>query len=303
MIRTDLALEAKEMYHENAGQTTEIDGVVAHTNEYDDISVTTVEILNEKGERALGKPVGKYITIEMPKFKDYGRAFYEIACNHLKECISEVIPKNCGKCVLVTGLGNRQITPDALGPKVIDKLIVSRHLHELAPDSIGELGCMCALSPGVLGITGIETLEIIKGVAGRVKPDLIIAIDALCSRQADRVATTIQIANTGISPGSGIGNNRKGINEETLGIPVIAIGVPMVVDAETIAYDAVCMAEGKDVLTFDKIKKAVRDNVGPLLVTPKDIDRLTEQMSDIVAGGINTAFHNIKLSEIPLYIY
>ena len=310
MLRTDLALEAREMYQETAGEITQLQGVKADTRELDGMTVTTVEILDQKGSEALGKPVGIYVTIDMPEFKENGKVFYESASATIKDELKKILPLEKGKTVLVAGLGNWNITPDALGPKVVEKLIVTRHLHELVPHAVGDtLGSVCAVAPGVLGITGIETSEMIKGVVDLVKPSAVIAIDALAARKMDRVSTTIQISNTGINPGSGVGNNRKQLSEETLGVPVIAVGVPMVVDAATLAYDAVSAASekaGNDLEEEQKkmelIKDAISSNIGTLMVTPKDVDKIIEQMANIVSAGINITIHDIELEEISQYI-
>ncbi|MBQ2897378.1 MAG: GPR endopeptidase [Clostridia bacterium] len=303
MLRTDLALEAKEMYHEKVGDTTEIEGVVADSKEIDGVIVTHVEILNEKGSNNIGKPVGNYYTLEIPEFKEIGYAYYHLVSELLSEYLKKILPCMQGKTALVVGLGNRHITSDALGPFAVDKLIVTRHLFELAPKSVGALGSLCAVSPGVLGGTGIETAEIIKGVCDKIKPDAVIVIDALASRKTERVATTIQMSDTGINPGSGIGNHRKEITKRYLGAPVVSIGVPMVVDSLTIAYDAIDeigMIEKTEIL--NKIGKKKQDENALFIVTPKDIDKLTTQMANIISSAINITLHNIKIEEIDSYL-
>lgn len=306
MIRTDLALEAKEMYHESAGTVTEIDGVRAETEDKDGIIITTVEILNENGKKALGKEIGTYITIEMPQFKEYGQAFYHVGSLELKKQLLKLLKVSPKEDILIVGLGNRSITPDALGARVTDKLIITKHLHHFAPEAVKDLGSVCGIAPGVMGITGIETAEIIKGIIARVHPKAVIVIDSLASRSMDRISTTIQLSDTGISPGSGIGNTRDTLDQSTLGIPVIAIGVPMVVDAATLAFDAVTHMPSSpfkpDQNTFDKIKSSVSKNIGNLMVTPKDIDKILIQMTNIVSAGINIALHDISIEEIESYI-
>ncbi|EGO86783.1 peptidase, partial [Clostridium botulinum C str. Stockholm] len=224
---------------------------------------------------------------------------------------------------LVVGLGNWNVTPDALGPKVISKLMITRHLRELVPDKIDEnIRPVCALSPGVLGITGIETGEIIKAVVDKIKPNLIICIDALASRSTEKVNKTIQIGNTGISPGSGIGNKRMEISEKTLGIPVIAIGVPTVVHAVTLANDSIDLAidafinqsnKGSEFFkmlnSIDKVEKQSLLNeilypyIGDMFVTPKEIDMIIDVLSKIIAGGINIALQPaLELEDINKYL-
>lgn len=303
MLRTDLALEAKEMYHESVGNTDAVDGVEASSYTVSDITVTKVNVLNEKGSKSIGKPVGRYITFEMPDFLRYGFFYHNHIAELIKQELLNIFPDLNNKKVLVAGLGNRQITSDALGPWTADKLIVTGHLAELAPQSLGELGTLYVTVPGVMGITGIETADVIKGICDKIKPDVIIAIDALASRKTNRVATTIQMSDTGINPGSGIGNHRKEITEKYLGVPVISIGVPMVVDALTLAYDAVDslgVMNKSEILEKISIKKQGENAL--FTVTPKEIDKYAMQMSNIISSAINITAHNISLEEIDSYI-
>ena len=303
MLRTDLALEAKEMYHENAGNTDEIDGIETSTYEEEGILVTSVRVMNEKGSFAIGKPVGNYVTLEMSDFIKYGYAYHNMATGLLKKELKKLLQGYEKKKILVAGLGNRQITSDALGPWTADKLIVTGHLAEYAPESLGNLGIVYGIVPGVMGITGVETADVIKGVCEKVKPDAVIAVDALASRKTERVATTIQMSDTGINPGSGIGNHRKEITEKSLGIPVISIGVPMVVDALTLAYDAVDsigVINKNEILEKISEKKQGKNTL--FMVTPKETDKLTGQMASIISSAINITFHNIEIDEIDSYI-
>jgi len=225
--------------------------------------------------------------------------------------------------LLVIGLGNWNVTPDALGPKVVSRLMVTRHLLEYVPDQVDEgVRPVCAVSPGVLGITGIETGEIVRGIVDRVKPDVVIAIDALASRKMERVNTTIQIADTGISPGSGVGNKRMELSRETLGVPVIAIGVPTVVDAATMANDTIDLVidnlirEAKEDSHFYNMLKNIDRNekyqliqevlqpyVGNLVVTPKEIDDVVDRIAKVIANGLNIALHQgITLNDVNRYV-
>ena len=261
MLRTDLALEAKEMYHESAGNKNDIDGVSTTTYEYSDIIVTEVNVNSPKGSKTIGKPEGRYITLEMQEFINYGYVYQRPAIELLKKELTKLLPDFEKKKVLVAGLGNRHITSDALGPWTIDKLIVTGHLADLAPQSLGPLGILYGIVPGVMGITGIETADAIKAICEKIQPEAVIVIDALASRKTERVATTIQMSNTGINPGSGIGNHRKEITKKSIGVPVVSIGVPMVVDALTIAYDAVDslgMINKNEILEKISKKKQVR---------------------------------------------
>lgn len=270
-IRTDLAVEAHELSCKNAGEAEKIDGVEAHTSSRGSISVTSVKITNKNGEEKLGKAAGNYVTIEAPNLK-YSMADYESVCKIIAEEINKMTEITNKTLTLVVGLGNRDITPDAIGSEVVSKLMVTNHVkgNVTGLDNMGEV---CAVAPGVLGTTGIETLEIIKGVKDRVKPQLIIAVDALAAADISRVNTTIQIADTGIQPGAGVGNNREGLNEQTLGVKVIAVGVPTVIDASNI--------------TDIEIPK----ELAPLMVTTKDIDLVIERMAKTVANGINMALN------------
>ncbi|ABY93360.1 MAG: Germination protease [Caldanaerobacter subterraneus] len=303
-IRTDLAVEARELY-----KGREIPGVRVDEKHLEGIKVTKVKILNEEGEKAMGKPVGDYITIEAPGLIERDLDLEEEVAKVLADIIKEIANLTENTQVLVVGLGNWNVTPDALGPRVVSNIVVTRHLKEYAPQQFGdEIRSVSAISPGVLGITGIETAEILKGVVDRIKPDLIITIDALASRRLERLSTTIQISNTGISPGSGIGNRRLSITEQSLGIPVIAIGVPTVVDAVTIANDTIeylteeLLKHTKEESPFYEVLKNMSQQekysliqevltpyVHNLVVTPKEIDLLVRNIASIISRGINLA--------------
>ncbi|EIW01453.1 GPR endopeptidase [Thermoanaerobacter siderophilus] len=303
-IRTDLAVEARELY-----KGREIPGVSVEEKHLEGIKVTKVKILNEEGEKAMGKPVGDYITIEAPGLIERDLDLEEEVAKVLADIIKEIANLTENTQVLVVGLGNWNVTPDALGPRVVSNIVVTRHLKEYAPQQFGdEIRSVSAISPGVLGITGIETAEILKGVVDRIKPDLIITIDALASRRLARLSTTIQISNTGISPGSGIGNRRLSITEQSLGIPVIAIGVPTVVDAVTIANDTIeylteeLLKQTKEESPFYEVLKNMSQQekysliqevltpyVHNLVVTPKEVDLLVKNISSIISRGINLA--------------
>ena len=287
-IRTDLALEAKEIY---SGKSADDDGILSDTKSYEGIEVNSVKITNERGAEHLGKPMGTYITLEMPRVTERNPDFAkEVATRFSEEIKSIIEPHLTSGCILVAGLGNWNITPDALGPKVISGLLVTRHLKTYMPEQFDDsVNGVCAISPGVLGITGIETNEIIRGIVNHVRPSAVIAIDALASRRVERVNTTIQIADTGISPGAGVGNRRGALNFETIGVPVIAVGVPTVVDAATIAVDALenLIDEGEDK------HRLVRELLSPyyknLIVAPKNMDAMITDMSNIIAAGLNMA--------------
>ena len=233
-INVDLAIEAHDIVRGQLG--TEIPGAVVDRHKFPNAAVTTVKVVEERAAQMMGKPVGTYITIEAPAIRDNNRIAQKEVAEVLAQQLSSLfsLPDNAN--VLIVGLGNWQATPDSLGPKVVEQTIVTRHLYRYAPEELkGGMRSVSAMAPGVLGITGIESAEIIKGVVEKIQPELIIAIDALAAGSVDRIGTTIQIADTGVSPGSGIGNKRTGINRETMGVLTIAIGVPTVVNAAIIA--------------------------------------------------------------------
>ena len=309
-IRTDLALEAREIYTQSAKETSEIDGVEADVKKDSGITITKITITNENGEKALGKPKGTYVTIEAPDIK-YSTEMYEKTCYLLANEIKNMTTIKRYTKTLLVGLGNKSITPDALGPDVVSKLMVTNHMKERIKDFFSDdITSVCAIAPGVLGTTGMETAEIIKGVIGQVHPDLCICVDALASRSLDRISTTFQLADTGINPGAGVDNNRSGLNEKTLGIKVIAIGVPTVVDALTIASDVIDSAFNNtnsdipsDYKKNELIKNALSQNIKKLMVTPKDIDSVIDKASKTVANGINMALHkNLTFEAIESFV-
>jgi len=295
-IRTDLALEARESFPED---DVEIKGVVL-TEDYDEqnkIRVSTVVIKDEKGAKAMQKPIGTYITIEAPEIsqsdEDYHKPVSEIIAKHLKWLAGDLKKEE----VLVVGLGNREVTPDSLGPQVVDNLFITRHLvREYGREfkDKNKLGTVSAISPGVMAQTGMESLEIIKGIIKETQPKLIIVIDALASRSVDRLNTTIQLTDTGISPGSGVGNNRKALNEETLGVKVIALGVPTVVDAATIVSDTLTtymQKSGFDEADINQfISEINNQTINNMFVTPKNIDESVKRISYTVSEALNSCF-------------
>lgn len=320
-IRTDLAIENREMYQEqNEG---EIPGIKVENEEGKDYTITRVRILDELGEKNLGKPRGIYITIESPKLKNSDQELKDEMSKVLAKEIKALEMNDENTKTLIVGLGNWNVTPDALGPKVIDRVLVTRQFFiAYKKDSDETVANVSALSPGVMGLTGIETGEIIKGIVEKTKPDLVIAIDALASRRMERVNTTIQLSDTGINPGAGIGNKRLGLNEEFLGVPVLSIGVPTVVDAATMVNDTMdliigSMKEQADVGTefygmlegisnedkYTLIKEVLEPYMSNLVVTPKEIDLIIDDLSIIIANGLNIALHHgIHLDDVNRYI-
>lgn len=307
-IRTDLALEAHEMYTQNTPDTSAIDGAGIDITEEEGIKTTRITITNQNASDILKKPIGTYITIEAPDLK-YDTDIYENVCMIIADEINSLFPVSPETKTLVAGLGNRGITPDALGPAVTERLIVTNHMSDEMKTTLGKrFSSVSAIAPGVLGTTGIETADIIKGICDKLKPDLIIAVDALAARSLDRVSTTIQISDTGITPGAGIGNRRDTIDPSILGAKIISVGVATVVDAGTIAYDSIdktLRSVGQSRNDSEKnelIKKELSKDIASLMVTPKDIDSVIEKASKTIANGINLALHkNLTFEEIESF--
>ena len=320
-IHTDLAIESRELYKER--EKKEVPGVEVEKKEEDNYTVTRVKIVNEIGMQSMGKSIGTYITIDVPKLKK--------ADEDLKDEISQLVAKEIkglGKNkedskILIIGLGNWNVSPDALGPKVIERVLVTRQYFVNYSKEIDEtVANVAAISPGVMGLTGIETGEIVRGIVEKINPDLVIAVDALASRKMDRISTTIQISDTGINPGSGIGNKRMGLNKDTLGVPVIAIGIPTVVDAATMINDTMDLIVGSmkneaqvgsefysmlnEISKEDKyslIQEVLEPFMPNVVVTPKEIDLIIDDLSIIIANGLNIALHpGIDLKDVNRYI-
>ena len=307
-IRTDLAIEATEICEE---QSTALDGVVVDTKELEDCTITTVEIINEIGSKIMNKEIGKYITLESDLMKFDDDDSREKVINYLKDELIEIFGTDQSKKTLIIGLGNWNITSDALGPRAVSKTLVTRHIFKnYNKDYDDDFSEVAALSPGVMGITGIETVEIVKSIVDKIKPDRVVAIDALASRKMDRVNSTIQISTGGIAPGGGVGNKRKALDKSYLGVDVIAIGVPTVVDAATLTIDVLDLAidnlievsqensEFYKMLTKLKEEEKyqlIKDSLDPydknLIVTPKDIDETIENLAIIISEGLNRSLH------------
>ncbi|GBG56388.1 germination protease [Sporomusaceae bacterium FL31] len=315
--RTDLALEAREMITKNVSQ--EVPGVMVETSEDDEILITRVNITTPEAEKRMGKTQGRYVTIEAQGLRYKNTPLQDKIMGFLAQELAGLaqLPENA--TILVVGLGNWNVTPDALGPRAVDKVVVTRHLQGmLSPELKGGVRSVCAIAPGVLGITGMETAEIVHGIVGKIKPDLVIAVDALAAASSHRVITTVQLADTGIHPGSGVGNKRFGLTKESLGVPVIAIGVPTVVHASTIAMDTInTLQEQAAFARYFKsmenltdqdrqviVRQVLPEALGDLMVTPKEVDRLIADIADVIAGGINQAMHpNIDYENIHIYLH
>lgn len=289
--RTDLAIEAAA-FSDSKGET-KLPGVSSANYNDGEINVTKVVVENQEGEKIIGKPCGNYVTVECRSLRDAGTNYDSRVKEAFQKEIAELLSPHKPKKILVVGLGNRFVTPDSLGPRVSDEINVIEDR-------------LCSISPGVLGITGIETEKIVEGISGKTAPDVVIAIDALASRSMHRICTTIQIADTGITPGGGVGNARKALNAETLGVPVIAVGVPTVVDAYTMANDAVthmlsAMDENEksshdEEKRYNIIKDILNPYFGELIVTPSQIDCVITKVASVIARGISDLVHKNTLA-------
>ena len=298
-IHTDLAMEARE-------SNSALNGVSEERTDNEHYSVSRIKIDTDEAASALQKSKGLYITIEAPDLVLREPELIKAVTEALSAELTGLIDKGgASGTVLVVGLGNRAVTPDALGPKTAEKILVTRHIKQYMPDAIPNgVRSVCAVSPGVLGVTGIETMEVIQGIVERSKPSLIIAIDSLSSRRTERIASTIQLCDAGIQPGAGVGNIRSGLDEASLGIPVIAVGVPLVVYASTKSRDTIGLIASELGLlgNEEKIKelaaKAISEKTGELIVTPKEIDSLIECTSTILADGINMCLFGKDYAEV-----
>lgn len=307
-FNTDLAVERQDIYKKANKIEKNIEGIeTENITMGENIQISRVKIVNEVGANALQKPIGTYITIDIKNLKIAENEEIQKASEAVTTELKSLLEKHIDKegDILVVGLGNVYVTPDSLGPKVVKDIDITRHLLKYAPEYIDKkTRPVTAIAPGVLGTTGIETVEIIKGIVDNIKPKLIIVIDSLASKSIERISSTIQLADTGIVPGAGVGNARNELSINTLGIPVIAIGVPMVVEAATIASDSInlfieklqqeaksneYLNQLKEVNKYELIREALIPKDYNLIVTPKEIDDLIENMKDVVARGINYA--------------
>lgn len=292
--RTDLALEARELFGED------IKGVKFEESKKEDINITKLKITSDKASTRLGKDKGTYITLEMPPLSDNFRTPDE-KLEIIAEEIRHLVPVN--GLVMIAGLGNMEITPDALGPKSVSKILATRHIKGEVAKATGldKLRPVAVVATGVTGKTGIETGEYLNSIIKKIKPNALIAIDALASRRLSRLGCTIQISDTGISPGAGVGNNRTKLTKESLGIPVIGIGVPTVVDASTLVLD---LFDTEDIKFSNQLKSTVNPNGRQMVVTPKEIDLIINRASELIALAINYALHpDLSISDLMSLMY
>ena len=292
-VHTDLALEAREaLLHASPGEP---DGIVFEEERIGSFQtlVSTVRVLTAAGEQSVGKPIGTYITLENPLLRQNVLEAHEEITDLLCQTLHRLFPLKKKDRVLIVGLGNADETADALGPLCVSGLLVTRHLSGILPHELeGRLRSVCALAPGVMGQTGIETLEIIQGIQQKVGADAILLIDALAAGNTQRINATIQLTDTGVCPGSGIGNRRQALSPKTLGVPVAAIGIPTVVDARTIIREAVPEAPSERLSSIDS-----------LYVTPKDMDAVAKRLARILSDGLNRYLHALSPDEFRTYLY
>lgn len=281
-IRTDLAEEMRDramtaLAREKEG---ELDGIVFREKKMGDIRISTIEIRTDEGEKQLGRPIGNYVTISFPTAANLGYAEFLALC----DAVAREIRSLCGekKRILVCGIGNGAFAADALGVIAARHVLVTHHLKEMMSPHMDAFADIAAITPGIMAKTGMETADMVKGAVETVRPDAVLVIDALAAREADRLARTIQLSNTGLSPGSGLGNYRSALNERTLGVPVVSIGVPTVVDTATLVYDAL---SGKD------IDESALKKLSGFFVAPKEIDVIAENLGKLIGYAINRAFH------------
>nr|WP_325195296.1 GPR endopeptidase [uncultured Oscillibacter sp.] len=289
--RTDLALEAREIWQESAEKTTRLAGVKATKQRQEGYPVTRVDILDGRGEAALGKPQGSYLTIDLTTFWQRKADFFERAVRAVGSQLKTLLPPEGP--ALVIGLGNEAMTPDAVGPLAVDSVLVTRHLIAAMPKHFSGFRPVAVQRTGVLGTTGVESAEAVRGLVAEVQPALVIAVDALASRRVGRVCATVQLSDTGIIPGSGVGNHRSALNRETLGVPVFAVGIPTVVDAATLAAD---LLEEAGIADIDEDK--LRAGQQNLMVTPRDIDQQVRDLAKVVGYGINWALQDLEIEEM-----
>lgn len=307
-FRTDLALERRDIFKKANNIEGNIPGIESTKKQVSDsILVEKVRVINEEGESAIQKPIGDYITIDVKKMRNISEEEIQKISDTVSVELKSLIDKHIDEKgeILVVGLGNLYSTPDSLGPKVMQEIDVTRHIFKYLPQYVSENDReVSAVAPGVLGTTGIETQEILKGIVENIKPKLLIVIDSLASKSIERISSTVQLSDTGIIPGAGVGNKRRELSQETLGIPVIAIGIPTVVELATLVSNGIDIfidrlqekAESNEYLNrlqendkYEDVKEALNVGEYNMIVTPKEIDELIENMKNVIARGINYA--------------
>lgn len=294
LYRTDLAME-------NLDPNASLPGVDVHRWIESDIELSEVVIRSPEAARNLNKPCGSYLTLECRLLREHDPDARLAMSALFSEELGRMLPPESDAPVLVVGLGNREVTPDALGPAVVDRTLVTRHVVNNAFFA-GQLRSVCAIAPGVLGVTGVETMEMVESIVHALQPRLVICIDALAARDSERIGCTVQLTDTGIQPGAGVGNHRRPLTEESLGVKVIAVGVPTVIYAATLARDAFALLSGKeesDEALNAMERELLETNLGNLIVTPRDIDAIVKNSAVLIASGLNRALQpNLSEAEI-----
>lgn len=295
--RTDLASEAHELWRQGAEETSEIAGVRARTAREKGFEIETVDVLDEAGEAALGKPKGTYISMELTPMLGREEGAFNRAAELLAEKLKGLLRLEKDEPVLVCGLGNSAITADIIGPAAAKNTLATRHLTERMPEEFSAFRPVAVVEAGVLGTTGIESAEIVEAVVKKVRPAAVIAVDALAARRMARICRTVQLSDTGIVPGSGVGNARRELSRKTLGVPVIAIGVPTVVDAGTLAADLMEQAG-----IGERSPADFAEFGGQMVVTPRDIDSRAAECARLIGYGINMALHDISADDVTMLL-
>ena len=293
-FRTDLAVEAIE----NADITADVRHVRQSRRTLDGFAVSEVDILTGQAARQTGKPCGRYLTLELDALIRREEDAFPRACRALGALLRGLLPPAAaaGSPVLVAGLGNRLITPDAVGPQAVDHVIATRHLVEQVPDVFAGWRPVCALAPGVLGQTGLETGEVVCGVLDRIRPAAVLAVDALAAGRLSRLLRTVQLTDSGITPGAGVGNARAALSAQTLGVPVIAVGVPTVVDGATLAHEIAAQLGGPSCEALDDLSR-------PVMITTRDVDREVADVARLIGYAVNMALHpHLTVEDIDLYL-
>lgn len=294
--RTDLAVEAHELWKESAEETTRLPGVRAEEGEREGFPTTVVSVLDEEGAAALGKPVGRYVTVELDGLLRREEGAFQRAVRAVAAEVEGMVPASGP--ALVVGLGNRAVTPDLIGPLAAEHVLVTRHLVEHLAEHFGHLRPVAAVTPGVLASTGVESGTVAAAVAERLKPACVIAVDALASRAIDRLCRTVQLSDTGIAPGSGVGNHRSALNQESLGAPVVAVGVPTVVDGATLCLDLLAQA-GRD----DLGRTALGGRGSDFFVTPREVDSRVADLAKVIGYGISMGLNpSLSVEELTMLL-
>ena len=294
-VRTDLAVEAHALWRESAGETTRLKGVAAREEQVEGMTVTRVEILDQEGARALGKPEGVYVTIELDGLLRREEGAFRRAVEAVAAELRPLLPEDGP--ALVMGLGSRTVTPDLIGPSAVDHLLVTRHLVEGIPEHFGSLRPVAASAPGVLASTGMESSLIAQALAGELRPACVVAVDALASRSLDRLCRTVQLSDTGVIPGSGVGNHRRPLNRETLGVPVVTVGVPTVVDGATLALDLLERAGHRGTDRGDL------PGGEEFFVTPREVDQRVADLGKTLGYGVSLALNpSLSLDDLVMLL-